>query len=115
MDEQTRHQFNSSRSDPDANGSDRQKALARALEAARAEVVNRLRQRNMPLSLQAEEMQIIGAEDGSTGWHSQWETVQVSPLHDFDILRATQDDTVDGSMLGLRTQLEPLAQLLDTT
>jgi len=86
-----------------------------ALEAARAEVVNRLRQRNLPLSLQAEEMQIVGAGDGSTAWNSQRVTVQVSPLHQFDILRAIQDNSVDGSMLGLRPQLEPLAQLLDKT
>lgn len=81
---------------------------AAALEAARAEVVRRLRGKGLPLSLETLQTEIIDNAD-HTGWQSVSFKAQVSGLNDHRALGEVRDESVRFSRLGLRHQLEELA------
>ncbi len=91
---------------------DRRNVVATALEAARIEVVKRMTGHGFPLSLQIQELEIIPNENG---WQSQWVTVSISGLRNLGVEMAIKDDSVPSRIMGLRPQLEALAQLLDQT
>lgn len=91
---------------------ERHQAVETALEAARLEVARRLTARGLPLTLQVPELQ-IKAEGERGGWASKWETVSISPLRNFNIQLAIQDQSVEHRILGLRPQLQSLAKLLN--
>lgn len=91
---------------------DRHNAVVSALETARVEVVKRMKEYGFPLSLQIRELEIIPNENG---WQSQWVTVSISGLRNLAAEMAIEDDSVPSRGMGLRPQLEALAQLLDRT
>jgi hypothetical protein len=93
---------------------DRHREVEAALEAARVEVVRRMRARGYPLSVQIAELQIMPNADGG-GWTSDWTTVSVSGLQNFNVEIALQDESVPHTLVGLRPQLERLAQKLNET
>lgn len=92
----------------------RHEAVANALEGARIEVVKRLTDRGLPLSLQTQQLELVAAE-GGRGWRTQWAPLSISGLHSRDVQMAIRDDSVEYAVLGLRPQLEALAQLLEAT
>jgi hypothetical protein len=71
VDKQIKRKSSSGHSSPEGGVSDRHEVVARALEAARIEVVDRLTQLNFPLSLQAQQMLIFPAGDDGSGWNSE--------------------------------------------
>jgi len=115
MSKHANRQPTSNHSSTASSGNDLREVVASALEAARIEVVARMTKRGFPLSLQAQELQIIASGNGGRGWTSQWATISVSGLRNLNVQSAIEDDTVPYRSLGLRPQLETLAQLLDRT
>jgi len=92
---------------------ERREAVTKALEAARLEVVDRMAQKQLPLSVAIPELRIIDSDSG--GSRSEWTVVQQSGLRDFTVQQLIEDSSVSYRPLGLRPQLEPLADLLDRT
>lgn len=90
-------------------------AVANALEAARTEVVGRMTQQGLPLTETVPEFQIIDNDTGTSGWSGVWGTAQVSGLRDMRVHLLIADNSVPLRPLGLRPQLEHLADLLDKT
>jgi len=92
--------------------SQRRELLTSCLEAARLEILRRLRERDLPTSI---ELQRVVVKDNAdrTGWSSEWETVRVSSLSASEIQVQVRDDSVRFMLIGLRDQLEPLADFLD--
>lgn len=88
--------------------------LGETLEICRAEVVRRLQAKQLPLTIKIQQMVVVNNPDG-TGWGSDWEEVQVSPLRSTEILIAVRDESIPHLLLGLADQLRPLAERLDTT
>ncbi len=82
-----------------------------ALETARVEVVQRMRSKGCPLAVTASRLAVIANED-RTGWSSEWRQQEVSGFRDLNAQTAIGDSSVSNRVLGLRPQLEPLAQLL---
>jgi hypothetical protein len=86
-------------------------SVAAALEGARAEVIRRLTTHGIPLTIEAPELRIVPTTEG--GWRSEWAVVPISPLHNISVEIAIKDDSIPHRILGLRSQLEALARLLD--
>lgn len=97
----------------DENSPSLREAVANALEAARIEVVDRMTQKQLPLTVAVPELRII--DNDNNGWRSEWANVQLSGLRDFTVQQLIGDDSVPFRLLGLRPQLESLAILLDRT
>lgn len=90
----------------------RRNALTRScLEAARREVVQRLRGQKLPTRVPVQRLIIVDNDEG-TGWSSAWETVYVSPLQFLSNQVAVQDGSVPTRLIGLRDELMPLAEFL---
>jgi hypothetical protein len=87
--------------------------LKTALEAARVEVVARMTSKGYPLSSTVDRLAVVENSE-QNGWSSEWRQERVSSLHDFQLQRAIGDDSVQGRVLGLREQLQPLAELLNS-
>jgi hypothetical protein len=83
-----------------------------SLEAARVEVVERMKAKGFPTSVAQPQLIAKYKEDG-TGSGSEWVTVNVSGLRDDQALIAIRDESVPHIPLGLRSQLGELAQYLD--
>jgi hypothetical protein len=83
-----------------------------ALEAARREVVARMEAKGHPLSLVIDRMVVVDNAE-LTGWSTEWRQQRVSGLRNHLIQRDIGDDSVSGRVLGLKQQLQPLAELLD--
>lgn len=92
----------------------RRDALRLAAEAARDEVVRRLRVKGLPTSERVQQLRLVDNEDW-TGWTSEWQDVQRSSLASLVVADAVEDSSVEHRRLGLRDQLEPLAELLART
>lgn len=95
------------------NTSDWYQPLSEALEAARLEVLRRLREHQLPTGITEQRMRIV---PGDSGRGSEWVPTIVSSLNDDEILMAIRDESIYRGALGLREQLEPLArELADQT
>src|SRR4051794_9252448 len=79
------------------------------LEAARAEVVRRLRAAGLPTAIISTEL--IVTDDADMGWSSEETQVEASSIGLREVAGAVADQTVPGSPYGLREQLWPLAEL----
>jgi hypothetical protein len=86
--------------------------VASCLEAARVEVLRRLSERNLPGSIEVQRVVVKDNVD-RTGWSTEWETVRVSSLSASEIQFQLRDDSVPFMLIGLRDQLQPLADFLD--
>jgi hypothetical protein len=88
--------------------------VRRTLQAARVEVARRLQVINLPLSLTIQQMTIERTEQQQdAGWRSGQEDVQVGTLYIEELLFRISDDSVSHQLLGLRDQLQPLADYLN--
>jgi hypothetical protein len=81
------------------------------LEAARAEVVRRLRAADLPTGIASTEL-IVTDDPDMTGWSTKERQVKASSIGLREVARAVADETVPGSPYGLRDELWPLAELL---
>ena len=84
-----------------------------ALYSARAEVERRLQAAGLPLSVKVQRT-VIQATDG-TGWQSSQEEIQVSTINLDHVFYGIADQSVPNQLLGLRDQLQPLADYLNET
>ncbi|HUW78882.1 MAG TPA: hypothetical protein VMV52_09080 [Candidatus Nanopelagicaceae bacterium] len=87
-------------------------AARETLEASRREVVKRVKTAGLPLTISRNQLTVVS--NGSS-WTYPFERMAVSSLQRLDVQLAAADDSVAGNLMGLRVQLEPLAQLLDQT
>ena len=90
----------------------RKELLASCLEAARVEILRRLRERKLPTSVELQQA-VVKDNEERTGWSSAWETVRVSSLCLTEIQAQVRDESVQFRLIGLRDQLQPLAEFLD--
>lgn len=90
----------------------RRELVTSSLEAARVEVLRRLRDRRLPTSIEVQRVVVKDNED-RTGWSTDWETVRVSSLRTTEISNLVRDDSVQFRLIGLREQLQPLAEFLN--
>lgn len=93
---------------------ERSDLVASCLEAARVEILRRLRERNLPTSIEIQRVVVKDEPDGKR-WSTEWETVRVSSLVASEIQFQVRDDSFPFLLIGLRDQLEPLAEFLAST
>jgi hypothetical protein len=84
-----------------------------ALHSARAEVARRLQVANLPLSVKIQRAAIEPSE--GTGWQSGQREVQVGTIHLDHVFYGIAEQSVPNRLLGLRDQLQPLADYLNDT
>lgn len=92
--------------------SQRRELVSSCLEAARLEVLRRLREHNLPTSIEVERVVVRDNAD-RTGWSTEWETVRVSSMSASEIQVQVRDESIPIRLIGLREQLQPLAEFLD--
>lgn len=108
----TPEDFTSGVSDaPSSPHTARHRLVADVLEACRVEIVGRCDRLAVPYSMRVPQLSIIPT-DGA-GWRSERTEAEVSSLRSFDVMLRLADDSVAHAVIGLRSQLEPLAQRLN--
>ncbi len=90
-----------------------QEQVPAALEAARIEVVARMQAKGHPLSAMMDRLAVIDRPE-SNGWSTEWRRQEVGGIRNHRIQTDIGDDTVQGRVIGLKEQLQPLAELLDS-
>jgi hypothetical protein len=93
------------------SASARKKLLAECLEHARQELVRRLHAASLPTSVDLPRLVTNDNADG--GSTSTWKTIKASSLRLREVGDSVRDDTVPHMTIGLRGQLQPLAEYLD--
>jgi len=96
---------------PEESGQRLAELVQEALHNARAEVARRLQVAELPLSVKIRRTLIEPSE--GTGWQSRQEEIQVGTIHLDQIFYGIADTSVPNRLLGLRDQLQPLADYLD--
>lgn len=81
-----------------------------ALETCRREVVKRLKAVNYPLVIDSTRLIVVERENG---WGTENKNIKISGLQSYEAQLAICDNSVTHSRLGLREQLEPLANYLN--
>lgn len=84
-----------------------------ALQSARVEVVRRLLSAQLPLSVKIPRT-VIEPWEGA-GWRTAQQEIQVGTIYLDQVFYGIADQSVPHKLLGLREQLEPLADYLDST